>query len=86
MNNSDDNDRNIVIDKLALALQEIKPYKNHDNAYNTAKRLMNEMNSEKEIRKDKVNLARQRIKSRFYFKREVLSKIADNILKEFGLD
>jgi len=69
------------VNRLALALQEIDLYKNYDDAYRLAERLMSEMDTGvQQIREDKVSLARERIKSRYYFKKQVLSQIADKIL------
>lgn len=74
------------IKKLALALQDIELYKNYNDAYKAAKRLLSEMKPETPNRDDRIKLAKERIKSGYYNKKEILSQIADNLLKEFGFD
>ncbi len=85
-NDSVDKKDNENVKKLALALNELKKYENYDDAYDTAKKMLDDVNSEQKIRMDKVNLAKKRIKSRFYFKKEIVEKMVDNLLREIGLE
>ena len=61
-------------------------YENYNDDSYTAKPLISKMDFEPEIRNDKVQLARERLKAGYYHKKNVLSQIVDKILKEFGLD
>lgn len=85
LNKKGDSDINKDVEKLAAELNELRPYENYDNAYNNAKQILCEANVDGKIRMDKVKIARERIKIKYYFREEVLSKTADNILEEFGL-
>ena len=41
---------------------------------------------EVEIRTDKVDLIRERMKIGYYFNKKIIAQIADKLLKELGLD
>ena len=78
---SDINNRNI--NGLALALYEVPYYTKFNDAYEAAKQMIN---SEDEIRRDKVKLAQERFRSGYYHKKEVLLKVADKILNYLVTD
>lgn len=55
------------------------------NYHYFAKQLVNKIGGGTKIREDKIKLAKARIISGYYHNKEVLSQIADKLIKEFNL-
>ncbi len=76
---------NEAVRKIALALYDIRKYGDFNDACETAQKMLNSMEKDPPVRKDKVELARQRMKSGYYNDVKVIEKTAENLLKYMGL-
>jgi hypothetical protein len=73
------------ISRIAAELLEKIPSEKHDEAFQATKELMGRMKLNSHKRDEKMKLARERIRSGFYNRKDVMAKIANEILKEFDL-
>lgn len=74
------------ISRIASELYNSPQKEKIEDAYKATKKLMNSLNIESQNRADKIELARERVRTGFYNNKEVLAKIANEILKEFELE
>jgi hypothetical protein len=74
------------ISRIAAELYKIPSQKQSEKAFNATKELMKSMNLESQNREDKIKLAKERIRTGYYNRKDVKAKIANEILKEFDLD
>ncbi len=73
------------VSRIAAELYEGVPPEKAERAFHATKDLMNTMKLKSLLRQDKIELARERIRTGYYNRKDVLSKIANEILKDFDL-
>ena len=76
---------NEAVRKIALALYDIRKYGDFNDACETAQKMLTSMEQDTPIRREKVELAKQRMKSGYYNNLNVIEKTAENLLKYMGL-
>ncbi|MBN2013465.1 hypothetical protein JW960_29310 [candidate division KSB1 bacterium] len=74
------------ISRIAAELYEATTPDKVEDAFQATKELMGNMKLHSQLREDKIKLARERIRSGYYNRKDVMAKIASEILKEFDLE
>ena len=74
------------ISRIAAELYEATPPEKLADAFQATKELMGHMKLHSQMREDKIKLARERIRSGYYNRKDVMAKIASLILREFDLE
>ena len=69
-----------TLDKIATALYDVRKYGDFEEARKMAGTILNNIENDPPIREDKVELAKQRIKSGYYSRYKVIDKTAENLL------
>jgi len=76
---------NEAVRKIALELYDIRKYGDFDDACETAQKMLNSIEDDPPIREDRVELARQRMKSGYYNQRPIIEETVTNLLKYMGM-
>lgn len=76
---------NEAVRKIALALYDIRKYGDFNDACETAQKMLTSIDQDPPVRKDRVELAKRRMKSGYYNNLHVIEKTAENLLKHMGL-
>ena len=75
-----------LTEKITKALVDSKQFKNPRDARKMAEAIVANLEKTPEVRLDKVLTARQRADSGFYDQKEVYNVIAENLLKDVGIE
>jgi hypothetical protein len=74
------------ISRIAAELYEATPPDKIEEAFSATKELMGNMKLHSQLREEKLKLARERVRNGYYNRKDVMAKIASEILKEFDLE
>lgn len=79
-------DNESKIKRIAKELYEIPSNEHVEEAFEATKELMDTLQLQSQNREDKIQLAKKRMQSGYYNRKDVLAKIAKKLLDEFDLE